>query len=157
MKKIIEYLSSYFRSETEVITKKLNSMVIEYNKLKNSNVVLNSVEPNIITSIENMEKLLKNDFLKDVIIEVPNIMESSYKEIKVLYWFTNDYEKIKDLNGTVKKFIQLSNNLIKNYEALKSNIKEGEYYKYNIRRLQPYIINIVEIRKSLLNVDKEYK
>ena len=34
MKKIIEYLSSYFRSETEVITKKLNSMVIEYNKLK---------------------------------------------------------------------------------------------------------------------------
>ena len=82
MKKIIEYLSSYFRSETEVITKKLNSMVIEYNKLKNSNVVLNSVEPNIITSIENMEKLLKNDFLNDVIIEVPNIMERSYKEIK---------------------------------------------------------------------------
>lgn len=157
MKKIIEYLSSYFRSETEVITKKLNSMVIDYNKLKNSNVVLNSVEPNIITSIENMEKLLKNDFLKDVIIEVPNIMESSYKEIKVLYWFTNDYEKIKDLNGTVKKFIQLSNIIIKNYEALKSNKKEGEYYKYNIRRLQPYIINIVEIRKSLLNVDKEYK
>ena len=157
MKKIIVYLSSYFRTETEVITKKLNRMVIDYNKLKNSNVVLNSVEPNIITSIENMEKLLKNDFLKDVIIEVPNIMESSYKEIKVLYWFTNDYEKIKDLNGTVKKFIQLSNNLIKNYEALKSNKKEGEYYKYNIRRLQPYIINIVEIRKSLLNVDKEYK
>ena len=61
MKKIIEYLSSYFRSETEVITKKLNSMVIDYNKLKNSNIVLNSVEPNIITSIENMEKLLKLD------------------------------------------------------------------------------------------------
>ncbi len=157
MKKIIEYLSSYFRSETEVITKKLNRMVIDYNKLKNSNVVLNSVEPNIITSIENMEKLLKNDFLKDVIIEVPNIVESNYKEIKVLYWFTDNYEKIKDLNSTVKKFIQLSNNLIKKYEDLKANKMEGNYYKYNIRRLQPYIINIVEIRKSLLNVDKEYK
>ena len=157
MKKIIEYLSSYFRSETEVITKKLNSMVIDYNKLKNSNVVLNSVEPNIITSIENMEKLLKNDFLKDEAIDVPNIVESNYKEIKILYWCTDDYNKIKDLDSTIKKFVKLSNDLITKFEALKFIKVGGHYYKYNIRRLQPYIINIVEIRKSLLNVDKEYK
>lgn len=152
MRKIIDFLTSYFKTDNDIITGKLIKLKYNYELLKDVTMDLIVVDGDIIKANSIIEKIIKYDFLEDIEIPVPNITEASYKKVRLLYWATDDLTKLSDLDKEIKRFINLSNDLINKFNALKFKNPNGNFYKYNIRRLQPYIINIVEIRKSLLLV-----
>ena len=129
----------------------------KYSDIKDINIKYEFIDKDIITSIQKIKLLLKNNFNNGSDLEdIPKVRSVDYVNQKIIYYLSNDNKKIPDLNIVIKEFMLLSNELIKKYELMVKYRNEDVEYKYNIRALQPYIINLVSIRKCLLDIYKEY-
>jgi len=155
--KLLYNLKLKFKSKEELLTEEVLTFNFKYSDIKDINIKYEFIDKDIITSIQKIKLLLKNNFNNGSDLEdIPKVRSVDYVNQKIIYYLSNDNKKIHDLNIVIKEFMLLSNELIKKYELMVKYRNEDVEYKYNIRALQPYIINLVSIRKCLLDIYKEY-
>lgn len=145
MKNIINKLLSYFKKDTFIFT---------YEVLKKDNKKISFIIDNIVDFNNHMELVLKdNDFILDKEYKhILKISEDKIKTFRLIYWVTNKGNILTNPDSEIKRFLSLTDEMLKKFYILKQYKSDDNSYKFNIRLIQPYIINIELIKGVLLEI-----
>lgn len=143
--KLIKKIKSFLKDDNFIYT---------YEILKKDKKDIKFIIGNIIEFNNNLENILKdNDFIKDKEYKhILKISEDKITSTRVLYWVTDKGKIINNPDVEIKRFLLLSEELLKRFFILKKHKGDDNNFKFNIRLLQPYIINIELIKGVLLEI-----
>ena len=117
--KLLYNLKLKFKSKEELLTEEVLTFNFKYSDIKDINIKYEFIDKDIITSIQKIKLLLKNNFNNGSDLEdIPKVRSVDYVNQKIIYYLSNDNKKIPDLNIVIKEFMLLSNELIKKYELM---------------------------------------
>ncbi len=127
--------------------------VYTYDKLIKDRTNIDVILPDIVSYNKNISKILSNNnILEDTDYKfVPKISSETIKTTILYCWCVDtNGKRLLDLNKEIYLFLNLSEELIKQFNIMKKLKENDNLFKFNIRQLQPYIINLEDIRKELM-------
>lgn len=119
--------------------------------IRDHKAIVEIVLPDILSYNKNIEKILNNNnLLEDTEYKfIPKINAETTRTNMLYSWCTDHGRRLEDVNKEIQKFLNLSNELIKQFNTMKKLKQNDNLFKFNIRQLQPYIINLENIRGVL--------
>ncbi len=119
--------------------------------IRDHKTIIEIVLQDIVTYNKNIEKILNNNnLLEDTDYKfIPKINAETTRTNMLYSWCTDHGRRLDDVNKEIYKFLNLSDELIKQFNTMKKLKQNDNLFKFNIRQLQPYIINLENIREVL--------
>ena len=96
--KLLYNLKLKFKSKEELLTEEVLTFNFKYSDIKDINIKYEFIDKDIITSIQKIKLLLKNNFNNGSDLEdIPKVRSVDYVNQKIIYYLFNELE-IKELS-----------------------------------------------------------